>query len=424
LKDTVQQVKVVEGHGTTIDVILSNGILKESDTIVVCGFNGPIVTQIRALLTPKPLREIRVKGEYIHSKEVKASMGIKISAQDLDGAVPGTNVLVYTPGADLEAMKEEVMEDLQEVLNRISTTGRGVFVQASTLGSLEALLEFLKSENIPVCGINIGPVHKKDIIRTSVMLENHPEYAVLLAFDVKITQDAKDEAEKCGVTVFSADIIYHLFDRFKEYQAKITEKKRKDAENDVVWPCVLKILPDNIFHKKDPITVGVEVLDGTLKLNTPIVIPSKESLFIGRVVGIQHNKAAVKEAEKSKQVAVSIDTTGKNVMYGKSFDHNDLLYSKISRHSIDVLKDIYPEIKNDKNLLVLIHNLFCILLQSLIEFLQGKFSSFAGSFRLYGLVMTAIRLLLLNGLIQVLFDQCRCSMGCWFWRIHKNLVKV
>ena len=58
---TVMEVRSLPGLGTTIDVILVNGTLKEKDIIVLTGTEGPVVTQIRDLLMPQPLREIRVK---------------------------------------------------------------------------------------------------------------------------------------------------------------------------------------------------------------------------------------------------------------------------------------------------------------------------------------------------------------------------
>ncbi len=89
---SVLEVKVIEGHGTTIDVILVNGRLNVGDTIVLAGFNGPIVTTIRALLTPQPMREMRVKADYIHHETIKGSMGIKISAPNLDNAMAGSEL--------------------------------------------------------------------------------------------------------------------------------------------------------------------------------------------------------------------------------------------------------------------------------------------------------------------------------------------
>lgn len=102
--------------------------------------------------------------------------------------------------------------------------GEGVCVQASTLGSLEALLEFLRSDavKIPVSGINIGPVHRRDIMRASVMLEKgRKKYACVLAFDVPVTKEARELADDSGVKVFTADIIYHLFDQFTAYLGKV-----------------------------------------------------------------------------------------------------------------------------------------------------------------------------------------------------------
>lgn len=353
LECTVLEVKVIEGHGTTIDVVLVNGWLHEGDKIVVCGLNGPIVTQVRALLTPQPLRELRVKSQYVHHKSVKAALGVKIAAPDLEKAIAGSRLLVVGPDDDEEDLKEEVMSDLTNLMSSIDRTGHGVWVQASTLGSLEALLEFLRVSKIPVSGINIGPVHKKDVVKASVMLEKAREYAVMLCFDVKVEKEAEDLAEELGMKIFTADIIYHLFDRFVEYNQAMLEQKRKDQAAQAVFPCVLKMVPRAIFNKKDPIIMGVDVIEGTLRLGTPICVvrqnpetKAREVITLGKVTSMEQNHKSVEVVKKGGAgagVAIKVESAvyESSKTYGRHFDESDEFYSRITRQSIDVLKESF-----------------------------------------------------------------------------------
>lgn len=138
----------------------------------------------------------------MHHKEVKAALGVKIAANDLEKAIAGSRLLVVGPDDDEDDLRDEVMADLTTLLSSIDKSGRGVCVQASTLGSLEALLDFLKSSKIPVSGINIGPVHKKDVMRCATMLEKAKELACILCFDVTVDKEAERLADELGVKLF------------------------------------------------------------------------------------------------------------------------------------------------------------------------------------------------------------------------------
>ncbi|XP_067994761.1 eukaryotic translation initiation factor 5B isoform X2 [Melanerpes formicivorus] len=365
LRAQVMEVKALPGMGTTIDVILINGRLKEGDTIIVPGVEGPIVTQIRGLLLPPPMKELRVKNQYEKHKEVVAAQGVKILGKDLEKTLAGLPLLVAYKEDEVPVLKDELIHELKQTLNAIKLEEKGVYVQASTLGSLEALLEFLKTSEVPYSGINIGPVHKKDVMKASVMLEHDPQYAVILAFDVRIERDAQEMADSLGVRIFSAEIIYHLFDAFTKYRQDYKKQKQEEFKHIAVFPCKMKILPQFIFNSRDPIVMGVVVEAGQVKQGTPMCVPSKNFVDIGIVTSIEINHKPVEVAKKGQEVCVKIEPIpGESPkMYGRHFEATDILVSKISRQSIDALKDWFRDEmqKSDWQLIVELKKVFEII---------------------------------------------------------------
>jgi len=346
----VLDVKSTDGLGTTIDVLLVQGSLKVGDKIGLSTLNGPIITTIRGLLTPKPIRETRSSSEFVHHKEVMATQGLKVIAQshEVHAVLPGTKLIVATKSDTDSSLKKEASADLQYLLEKL--TKFGVFVHSSTLGSLEALLTFLFNCKIPVAGINIGTVHKKDVMKASTMLDQvntkAKEHAVILAFDVKVAQDANDLAKELGVKIFCADIIYHLEDMYKKYITSLHEDLLKEFQHQIVHPCILTVEPNCVFNKCDPIIVGVNILKGKCQVGVPIIavadFPKNPKVigYVGTVTSIQHNHHDIPEATKGKKVAIKIECDAAvKLQFGRQLDESVTFMSRISPGSLDFLKD-------------------------------------------------------------------------------------
>jgi translation initiation factor 5B len=230
---------------------------------------------------------------------------------------------------------------------------------------------------VPVAAVGLGPLHRKDVVQASVMLEKRKEFATMLCFDVKVTPEAEAAAEALGVKIFRADIIYHLTDQFTKYLAEQTKARQAAVAGEAVFPCILRVVPSAIFNKKDPIVLGVDVVEGKLRMGTPlcVVLPAgkevtagglgaereaaaaaaaggggsavlrgsgKNVLVIGVVAGLEVNHAAVTEAAAGgPSVCVKIAQSGAQagILYGRHFDHTYPVYAHVSRSSIDVLKE-------------------------------------------------------------------------------------
>ena len=63
-------------------------------------------------------------------------------------------------------------------------------------------------------------------------------------------------------------IIYHLFDAFTKYMNEVLEAKRQAAMPNAVWPVRLSII--KAFAHRDPIVLGVDIIEGSLRTGTPV----------------------------------------------------------------------------------------------------------------------------------------------------------
>ena len=47
---------------------------------------------------------------------------------------------------------------------------------------------------------------------------------------------------------------------------QVKDEEQEAAKFDAVFPCILRIIPQMVFNKKDPIIVGVDVEEGIAKV--------------------------------------------------------------------------------------------------------------------------------------------------------------
>lgn len=351
-KGTIIEKKVEKGLGTTLDVIIYDGCLKQGDMIVIGALGEPIVSKVKALFEPKPLTEMRdKKAKFTSVKQVKAAIGVKIAAPETDDAVAGMPIQSADPkkiDETIQAIKKEIGEVV------LDTDDEGIVVKADSLGSLEALTKLLHENDIPVKKASIGNITKKDIIDAESNYEKDPLTSCLLGFNVIANTDVI-VPEK--VKLLTNDIIYKLIEDFTQWKEDMQKKIDEEEVQQLTKPSKIKLIKGYVFRQNNPAIVGVDVLGGTLQVGQ--VLMKNDGAQLTDVKGIQLNKENVRSAERDKQVAVSLT----KITVGRQVHEEDVLYSFMSEsnfrklkefkkhlepHDIEVLKEI-AEIMRKQN---------------------------------------------------------------------------
>lgn len=324
---SVLEVKDVRGIGTTIDVILYDGKIEKGDWIVIGG-REPIAAKIRALLKPAPLKDLRVEKQFEHVDSVSAAAGIKIFAAGFESAIAGSPIITVKSESETEEAKAELAKEIESI--EFEKSADGIVIKADTLGSLEAMIRMLGQKNIEIRKAEVGDVHRNDI----VTVESQDSLKkVILAFNVKISEDAAETAKSRNVKVFGNDVIYRLMEDYDKWISE--EKRRMEQERleSITRPGKILLLRGMVFRASNPAVVGVEVVSGIIKSGVALVKNGKE---VGTIKEIQSEGQVVEKAERGQRVAVSMNEP----VVGRHIFEGDELAVKVTNDDLKVLEEL------------------------------------------------------------------------------------
>jgi translation initiation factor 5B len=242
------------------------------------------------------------------------------------------------------------LEHNNQIINTFKYQENGIIVNVAAKSLANAVTVLF---NIPIKDINIGQITKALIIKAGltnnadkrtdpVEYEYKKRYTVILDYtniETSYDQEVLDMADKLGVTIITDSVIYSLNKKYNEYITKINNKILQLCPN-IVSDISLKILPQYIFLKKNPILIGVKITMGEIKVGTLI---KTDDINLGKIIGIQKNNKAVDKANKGDEVCIKIECDNKSIEYGKDFDYTHVLSNYIP-HDEKMIADRYPDV--------------------------------------------------------------------------------
>jgi len=340
-KGIVLEVNDEVGLGPSANIILLDGTLKHGDRIVVGKRDSVTSTKIKALLLPKPLDEMRdPRDKFRHVDTVIAAAGLKITSPDLDGVLAGSPLYVVNNPEDEERLKSNIETEIKSA--KIQTESNGIILRCDTIGSIEAITELLKKENIPVRSADLGNITRRDILSASAVREKDRYLGVVLGFNVKVLEEAEKEAYERRIKIFNEKIIYNLVRSYSEWVTYERVHEDSIIFNEIPPICKFQFLKGYVFRRNNPAVFGAEILIG--KLRQKISVMNEKGKKIGVIHQIQNEGKNLEVADKGTQVALSI----KGPTVGRQINEGDIFYTDLNSKQTKFLLERFSNRLNEE----------------------------------------------------------------------------
>jgi translation initiation factor 5B len=331
VRGIILEINEEQGLGPSANMILLDGTIKQGDTIMAAKRDEIIVTKVKALLLPKPLDEMRDPRDKFRSvDEVISAAGLRIVSPDLEGILAGSPLYVIKSKQEENKIKHLIESEVKGTFIN-NTNSLGVILKCDAIGSLEAIIDMLKKENIPIQTADIGHITRRDVLASSAVKDKDRYLGAILGFNVKVLEDAKKESAERQVQIFNEKVIYNLVRNYTDWVHYQKEHADSIIFNEIPPICKIQFLKGFVFRRNDPAVFGAEILVG--KLRQKIHIINENGMKVGIIHQIQDKGKSLEEATKGMQVALSI----RGPTIGRQINEGDIFYTDLNSRQAKLL---------------------------------------------------------------------------------------
>ena len=296
-KGTVIESKIDIGRGPILNAIITSGTLKKGDYFV----SGLKWGKVRAIVNDQ--------GELLE----KATPSTPVEILGINGAAKaGDDFVVLNNEKEAKAISQERVQESKEGKNSLTFANKelafkdnsieelNIIIKSDVHGSSEAIkntISLIKHDEVKpkIILSDIGMITETDVNLAKAT------NAILVAFNVKPTKEAKKLAENEKIQINNFNIIYEALDFIK---SKMSGLLTPDVEENIIGSAeILEIFKVSKVGK----VAGSKVLDGEIQQDSNArVIRDGSIIFNGKISSIFREKNQAKQVSAGLECGITL----------------------------------------------------------------------------------------------------------------------
>ncbi len=297
----VLEARLDKGRGPVASLLIQKGTLKCGDIVLagveygrVRAMTNELGKSIKSIGPSMPVEILGLSGA--------PQAGERFAVVESEKQAREITLLRQEKYRNKRIFKQQPMsaEDFFGKVKEGEIKNLNVIIKADVQGSAEALMEALGALSlhevqVKVMGVGVGGINESDVTLSLA------SSAILVGFNVRADNSARQFAEKEGVQIFYSGIIYDVIDHVKRAVTGLLDPEFKER---ILGLAEVR----DVFrsHKLGAIA-GCKVIDGVVKRGLPIrVLRDNIVIYEGELESLRRFKEDVAEARNGMECGIGV----------------------------------------------------------------------------------------------------------------------